>query len=107
MQLRITYHVSLGRPNEAPSMRYFILLSMLTAQALPAQSLAGPVRVRLTKRDGAVVAVRTYVGGRWAAAGGEVTDLGTVSSREAAALLLAIAERSGGRGEDAIFPATL
>ena len=68
---------------------------------------AGPVRVRLTKRDGAVVAVRTYVGGRWAPGGDEVTDLGTVSAREAAAFLLAVAERSDARGGDAIFPATL
>jgi HEAT repeat protein len=71
---------------------------------------AGPARLSLTVRHGAVESLRTYVGGRWVtpAPGASVTDLGAVSAREAADFLLGLARREGGRaGEEAIFPATI
>ncbi len=69
----------------------------------------GPVRVSLTVRKGAVQSLRTYVGGRWAIrVGPGVTDLGTVSSRDATEFLLDLARGADGRvGEDAILPAVL
>jgi hypothetical protein len=70
---------------------------------------SGPVRVALLKSSGTVTDLKTYVGGEWRIAGGtRVTDLGTVGAREAAAYLLALAERDSGRAaERAILPATL
>jgi HEAT repeat protein len=70
---------------------------------------SGPVRVGLLKSGGAVIELRTYVGGEWRTpASTGVTDLGTVSAREAAAYLLKVAERDSGRvSERAILPATL
>ena len=69
---------------------------------------AGPVRVALTGRDGAVTSIRTYVGGRWRASSGDVTDLGDVPARQAADYLLDIAGKVGSdHGRDAIFPSTL
>jgi hypothetical protein len=70
---------------------------------------SGPVRVALLKSGGAVTDLKTYVGGAWRTpASSDVTDLGTVSAREAAAFLLAVAERDSGRAsERAILPATL
>ncbi len=68
----------------------------------------GPVRVRLTRRDGVVVDVDTYGGGAWPAAPGRVTDLGTVSAPEAARFLLDLARRDRGTaGGAAILPAAL
>ncbi len=70
----------------------------------------GPVRVSLTLRGGAVTALRTYVGGRWAAAtpGAAVTDLGTVSTHDAVEFLIELARRQRDRvGDEAILPATL
>jgi hypothetical protein len=58
---------------------------------------AGPARVSLTVRGGAIDAVRTRVGGAWGPGDGAVTDLGRVSAAEAAAYLLAVAERVEGR----------
>ncbi len=60
----------------------------------------GPVRVVLTRADGAVVDVDTYVGGRWRDSAPGV-DLGTVSAPAAADYLLSL------RTKNAIFPATL
>jgi hypothetical protein len=69
---------------------------------------SGPVRVALLKSGGAVTDLKTYVGGKWRTPGSDVTDLGTVSAREAAAYLLAVAERDSGRAsERAILPAIL
>ncbi len=70
---------------------------------------SGPVRVALLKSGGSVIDLRTYVGGEWRTpAGTGVTDLGAVGAREAAAYLLALAERDSGRAaERAILPATL
>jgi hypothetical protein len=68
---------------------------------------SGPVRVALTKRGGAAVDIRTYVGGEWRSGTG-ATDLGMVGAREAAAYLLALAEKDSGRAaEKAILPAVL
>jgi hypothetical protein len=51
----------------------------------------GPVRVSLRMQGGRVTRSDTYVGGRWRAGSGRVTDLGTVSARAAAELLLDLA----------------
>lgn len=66
----------------------------------------GPVRVSLLLRHGVVEEAHTYVGGRWrtSAAG---TDLGTVPAAQAAADLLALAERASDDGEDLITAASL
>jgi hypothetical protein len=69
---------------------------------------SGPGRLALDVQGGEVRALRFYVGGRWRAAGSDVTDLGTVPATQAAGLLLGIAERAIGKpARDAIFPATL
>lgn len=68
----------------------------------------GPGRLVLDKRDGEIVSLRFYVGGRWRAAGDGVTDLGTVPAKEAADFLLSLASQRPGRvGREAIFPATI
>jgi len=70
----------------------------------------GPVRVSLTVRTGRVQSLRTYVGGRWVTPTGDaaVTDLGTVSSRDAVDFLLGLATQEDARGgEEAILPLTL
>lgn len=56
----------------------------------------GPARVIVTRRDGEVVAVRTYVGGVRRAPS-TATDLGVVSAREAATFFLALASTASGR----------
>ena len=67
----------------------------------------GPVRVVLTKDQGEIVRIRTYVGGRWRAAS-RTTDLGRVSALDAADYLTDIARRGGERASrDAVFPATM
>lgn len=67
----------------------------------------GPVRVAMDVADGHVIAVRTYVGGRWRAPG-DATDLGTVGDAEAVDYLLGPVLRDGGKGaREAIFPATI
>jgi HEAT repeat protein len=71
---------------------------------------SGPVRLSLTVQRGEVRRLRLYVGGRWAtsSSGATVTDLGTVSTRDATDFLLALAARADGEAaEHAIFPATL
>jgi len=67
----------------------------------------GPVRVSLRLRGGRVENARTYVGGRWRAAGAGTTDLGTVPARQAAADLIALAEQSRGEADELITAATL
>jgi hypothetical protein len=67
----------------------------------------GPVRVRFHLSDHQVTRVRTWVGGEWRSTAGG-TDLGMVSTRQAVAALLALAnDRRHSGGEDAVFPATL
>jgi hypothetical protein len=72
------------------------------------QCLAGPVRVVADLADRNIIALRTYVGGPVAAAETGVTNLGVVTSAEAADYLIGVAARADGRvGRDAIFAALL
>lgn len=67
---------------------------------------AGPVRILLTRAEGATVKLQSYVGPIASEQG--ATNLGRVPSREAATYLLSIAQAVDARtGRDAIFPATL
>lgn len=66
----------------------------------------GPVRVVLTRADGATVRLQSYVGPVASEPG--ATNLGRVPAREATSYLLSIAQAIDARtGRDAIFPATL
>ena len=65
-----------------------------------------PVRVALELQDHAVVALRTYVGGRWRD-GGTARDLGMVRPQEAAAYFLQLASRPGAVAGVPVLPATL
>jgi hypothetical protein len=68
---------------------------------------SGPVRVAIDIADGKPIALRTYVGGRWRP-GTDITDLGTVSDKDAADYLLDNLARSEGKvAGEAIFPATI
>ena len=68
---------------------------------------SGPVRVVLTKRGATITDLRVYVGGEWRP-GTTATDLGTVSTKDAATYLLSLAAKDESRaGEKAIFPAVL
>lgn len=68
---------------------------------------SGPVRIALTKRGTTITDLRVYVGGQWRQNTAS-TDLGTVSAREAAAYLMALAAKDESRAsEKAIFPAML
>lgn len=60
----------------------------------------GPVRVVLTRRDGRVADIDTYVGGHWRE-GSTATDLGTVPAKAAADYLVSL------RMKGSLFPATL
>ncbi|MFN2570069.1 MAG: HEAT repeat domain-containing protein [Gemmatimonadales bacterium] len=67
---------------------------------------SGPVRVALTKRNGAIADLRVYVGGQWRV--GDATDLGSVGARDAANFLLGLAKQDASRAaEKAIFAAML
>jgi HEAT repeat protein len=66
----------------------------------------GPVRVVMNRAGGDIVSIQTYVGP--AQAEPNITDVGTVPARDAAAYLLDVAARAQGKpSHDAIFPATL
>ena len=68
--------------------------------------VAGPVRVVVTRADGATIALNTYVGPLAVEPG--ATDLGTVGTTEAVEYLLALAAEVDGRpGRDAILPAAI
>jgi HEAT repeat protein len=68
----------------------------------------GPVRVVIDLADRSVIALRTYVGAASPAVDAGVTNLGTVTSADAADYLLGVASRADGRvGRDAIFAALL
>lgn len=67
---------------------------------------SGPVRIALTKRGGSITELRTYVGGQWRST--NATDLGTVSTRDAASYLLSLARADNSpAAKKAIFPAML
>ena len=69
---------------------------------------SGPGRVAVDVRGGEVRDLRFYVGGRWRAAGADVTDLGQVPAEQAAGFLLGLAERGTGRAaRNAVYPSTL
>ena len=69
---------------------------------------SSPVRLVLEKSGGQVARLRTYVGGRWRAPVGTVTDLGRVSTRDATEYLLSLANSGSAQpARDAIFPLTL
>jgi HEAT repeat protein len=68
---------------------------------------SGPVRVALTKRGATITELRVYVGGEWRP-NTSATDLGMVSTKDAATYLLALALKDESRAsEKAIFPAVL
>lgn len=67
-----------------------------------------PVRLVITKEDGRISKLRTYVGGRWRPPVAGTTDLGAVSVREATTYLLSLASTLESKaGHEAIMPATL
>lgn len=65
-----------------------------------------PVRVALQLSDRRVVAVRTYVGGRWRS-DSAAKDLGMVSAPEASRYFLELAGRREELSGDPVFPAAL
>ncbi len=66
----------------------------------------GPVRVLLTRSDGVTVKLQTFAGPLQSEQG--ATNIGRVSTREAASYLLGIAQEVDARtARDAIFPATI
>lgn len=67
----------------------------------------GPVRAVLSVSGGKVTHISTYVGGRWKAGTGAVTDLGMVPAHDAADYMLALASQIHGGNNDAVFAATL
>src|SRR6266851_5199640 len=68
---------------------------------------SGPVRIALYKSSGRITDLRVYVGGEWRA-NASATDLGMVSTKDAATYLLALALKDESRAsEKAIFPAVL
>jgi len=68
----------------------------------------GPARVVAHFENGQLTRIHTYVGGRWRPAGADVTDVGTVSVRDATEYLLGIARTQSGKAAgEAIFPLTL
>jgi hypothetical protein len=67
-----------------------------------------PVRLVLEKQGGQVARLRTYVGGRWRAPSGTVTDLGSVSTRDATDYLVSLIYAAPVQpAREAIFPLTL
>ncbi len=70
--------------------------------------MKSPVRLVVQKRSGQIVKIRTYVGGRWRAPEGPVTNIGPVSTREATDYLMSFASTANSQvGSEAIFPMTL
>jgi len=68
----------------------------------------GPARVVARFENGQLTRIHTYVGGRWRPAGADVTDVGTVSVRDATDYLLSIARTQSGKAAgEAIFPLTI
>ncbi len=68
---------------------------------------SGPARVVITRKDGEITSVRSYVGGTWKPSQG-VTDLGTVSVASAVDYLFSVANRETKKlAGEAIVAATL
>lgn len=71
------------------------------------QCSEGPVRVVAAFQNGALSKIRTYVGGRWRPSSG-VTDIGTVSTRDATEYLIGLARTQPGKAAgEAVYPITL
>lgn len=66
----------------------------------------GPALVTIRMRDGQLADVKTRVGGTWLPRS-DVTDLGTVASRDAADLFLRLARQDGKGADEAILPALI
>lgn len=67
----------------------------------------GPGRIVVDKDRGEIIDLRVYVGGRWRS-NPNATDIGQISTREAADLLMEIARTENNKaGRNAIFPLTL
>jgi hypothetical protein len=72
------------------------------------ECMRSPVRLVLYKQGGQLSKIRTYVGGRWRAPAGVVTNLGQVSTREATDYLMSLASTGSFQpAKEAIFPLTL
>ena len=72
------------------------------------ECMRSPVRLVIYKQGGELAKIRTYVGGRWRAPVGTVTNLGQVSARDATDYLLSLASAGSYHpARDAIFPLTL
>jgi len=70
--------------------------------------MRSPVRLVIYKKGGEISNIRTYVGGRWRAPVGTVTNLGQVSTRDAIEYLMSLATTgSYAPAKDAIFPLTV
>jgi hypothetical protein len=68
----------------------------------------GPVRVSLRMQGGKLVDADTYVGGRWKAGRGPVTDLGLVPAQQGADLMLGLAPQvADDDGGELVTAATL
>ena len=69
----------------------------------------GPMRVELSVVNGTVTRVKPYVGGDWPRTSGRVTDLGSVTSAEAASYFFALVPQIERNGDKArlLLPAVL
>jgi HEAT repeat protein len=73
-----------------------------------ARCVPGALQVSLTMRNGNVESVRTTAGPLRASGSSDITDLGRVSAKDAAAYLIGVAEReSSGVAKKAMIPAVL
>lgn len=69
---------------------------------------SGPARIVLTKENGDVVRLKTYVGGRWRDRDVVITDLGRVPAPEAAEYLLSLVEEADDAvSRRAVLPAVI
>ncbi|HJR62480.1 MAG TPA: HEAT repeat domain-containing protein [Gemmatimonadaceae bacterium] len=103
-----------ARPGVCGNGRSFISIgesmhigSFTTVNGAPSETcVPGPVRVVLSRDGGTITSIETYVGPLATTPG--ATDLGTVSSREAADYLVSLAAQLEGRpSRDAITPAMI
>ena len=82
------------------------LSSLEGSEEWEADCQSQPVRVALRVHDRRVVAVRTYVGGRWRS-GSSARDLGTIRPQDAATYFLRLAAQGIDLSGDPVLPATL
>lgn len=93
--------VAIGKALDVyPSMESFGRWSGVTC-------VPGPARVSVSVHDHQIVGIRSHVGGAWKA-GEDVTDLGRVSARDAAAFFVSLVPRLGTRSRvNPLLPAAL